>query len=216
LRKKTIIIVISVVGAVGVAAFVSKRFHQDYERYFSVEEGDVVLDVGAADGAFTTIAARKAGLVISIEPEPNFVTVLNNKFTGLSNVVIINKAAFNQKRVLPFYPNGYASSLISGSHCCIEVQADTLDNIVRELGIQRVDFVKMDIEGSEVEALLGAESVLRMARKVVVAAYHHNRADINPTYPWVEAFLHGKGFHTKVGWAGFVDGMGLVYAWRGG
>jgi len=208
----------AIIGGAGAAAaaFALTRLHlHDYERYFPVEQGDVVLDVGAADGVFTSLAARKASLVIAVEPEPRFGAVLRGRFSGSPNVVVVEKAASDRRGVLPFYPKGYSSSLINGREGTrVEVRADTLDNIISELGVRRVDFVKMDIEGGEVEALEGAENVLRTARKVAVAAYHRVRPDISPTYPWVEGFLRERGFNTITESAGFFDGMGLVYAWR--
>lgn len=155
----------------------------------------------------------------------------------LNNVIIIQKAAWNRKTSLPFHiaPSSSSHTLMAHHEAeyihgvtfpglgarlarlymsigkptveTVMVEADTLDNIVSDLGIGRVDFIKMDIEGAEVEALMGAEQIIGMARKVVVAAYHTNRQDISPTHPWVSEFLQARGFQTHTTYPG------LVHAW---
>lgn len=47
---------------------------------------------------------------------------------------------------------------------------DTLDDITTDLGIGKVDFIKINREGAELEALKGAKKVLKTAKKVVVEA----------------------------------------------
>ena len=54
----------------------------------------------------------------------------------------------------------------------IRVEADTLDGILQELGIASVDFIKMDIEGSEIEALKGMRKTLESQVQLAIAAYH--------------------------------------------
>jgi len=211
-----------VIGAIGtIGAIVYLRGHSGYERLLPIEPNDVVLDVGAGGPElfrlkyFTISAAEKVGqggLVISVEPCPKNVSALREEVVGLNNVIIVQKAAWIHRSSLPLCisPSPSSHTLIGGRPTIetITVEADTLDNIVSELGIGRVDFIKMDIEGAEVEALIGAEQVLSTARKVVIAAYHTNRQDISPTHPWVTEFLRARGFQTRTTWPG------LVHAWR--
>ncbi len=210
------------VGTVGTIIYL----HRGYERLFHVEPNEVVLDVGAGGpsvpllplGCFTVSAAKKVGqggLVISVEPCPKSATALEEKVAraGLENVIIVQKAAWNCKTSLPFHiaPHPGSHTLIGGGKSTIgtvTVEADTLDAIVSDLGIDRVDFIKMDIEGAEIEALMAAERVLGTARKVVIAAYHDNRPDISPTHPWVSELLQARGFQTRTTYPG------LVHAWR--
>jgi FkbM family methyltransferase len=49
---------------------------------------------------------------------------------------------------------------------CVKVQADTLDNIIKDLGIDRVDVLLMNIESAEFEALKGAKKALKKCRKI--------------------------------------------------
>lgn len=53
----------------------------------------------------------------------------------------------------------------------------SVDSLVQELALSRVDFVKLDVEGSEAEAIQGSSRVLHDFRPVVVAAAYHRPAD---------------------------------------
>jgi len=206
----------AVVG-IGVLSYL----HHGYELVVPLELGDVVIDIGAGGftsiGDFATLAARKVGeegLVIAIEPNPTNVATLRHKTSNmnLTNLLVIQSAVWECQAQIPFYfsLDPTQGSFFSGRpHTTTEiVYTKTLDNIVSTLGITNIDFIKMDVEGAEIEVLKGAEQSLAIARKIVVAAYHTNRLDISPTAPWVQHFLESRGFCTKVTYPG------LVHGWR--
>jgi len=171
-----------------------------YERFFEARTGDVVLDVGAGIGRDTIYFARKVGkegLVIAIEPEPKNLVCLRANIAEkrISNVLVIEKAAWSCGGKLKLYLGESIadhSATRDFGRGSIEVQADTLDNIISDLRVNKVDFIKMDVEGAELEALEGAERVLSMAKKVVVAAYHIRNGEV--TSLRVSQFLKNRGF----------------------
>jgi hypothetical protein len=77
----------------------------------------------------------------------------------------------------------------------VEVEVDTLDNILKELEISKVDFVKMDIEGAEIEALKGMDGVLKGRTELAIAAYHiiNRKKTFKTIIPWLEK----RGFITR-------------------
>ena len=89
----------------------------------------------------------------------------------------------------------------------LKVKAERLDDLWKALhGLGQVDFLKMDIEGSEYEALEGAGEMLKHTRYAVIAAYHIR--DGVPTAARVDRILRESGFVTRV------DENNHVYAWR--
>lgn len=186
---------------------------QSYERYLKVERGDIVVDAGACIGGFTLIASNRAadkGLVVAIEPEPANSSTLRRNTSGLSNVRTVEKCVWKSrgKMRLNLAEEGIDghSLLPSPRGKWVEVEADTIDNIVSKLGIERVDFLKMDVEGAEMEALEGAEWVLKRVKKIVIAGYH--KLGYGRSCYGVRQFLEKRGFKTKI------DYEGLVHAWR--
>jgi FkbM family methyltransferase len=131
-------------------------------------------------GLFTLAVASKARKVIAIEADPNNFSLLrkNIALARLQNIKLINKALWCKRGRVKFYAKGSSSSSIFGreqERCKvidIDIKTVCLDDIVAEEHLSGVDFLKMDIEGAEVEALQGAVRTLRNTRKVAIAAYH--------------------------------------------
>lgn len=173
-------------------------FKDKFESFFKIEEGDTVLDVGACIGDTTVPMAVKTGekgIVIAVEPEPNNIPFLKANTSKFNNVWIIEKAAWTRKENIRFYihstPTGH--SIIDQFKDYIEVQADTLDNIVKAW--DRIDFAKIDVQGAELQVLESAEEMLRKTRKIVVETHYSGERAL---YPKVSNFLKTRGLTVRV------------------
>ncbi len=133
--------------------------------------GAVVVDVGANIGAFTLPVAKEvgaAGCVIAIEASPRVFPYLERNviLNELSNVRLVHCAAFNRDwQTVSFYETSIdrfgKGSL--GAHFQadpIAVAARTLDSILGEQQVERVDLIKLDVEGAEAVVFEGAEKLL--------------------------------------------------------
>jgi FkbM family methyltransferase len=142
---------------------------RNYARFSSsLEEDDIVLDVGAHVGAFSISSGKalKKGLVISFEPHPDIYQLLklNVYLNELKNVVPLNIAIadFRGKTVLSVMgdpASAYLGPDISSKRT-FEVQVRTIDDVCLERGIERVDFIKIHAEGPEMAILKGARNIL--------------------------------------------------------
>ena len=144
---------------------------QSASHVFQPEDGEIVLDVGANIGLYTVRASRlvgSQGKVIAIEAEPaNFDALLFNlKLNQANNVIPLNLAAWNQEAMLDLhlFDCTQSHSLVSvpeKAHLSsVKVKARTLDKVLAELGIESVDWIKIDVEGAEVEVLQGLEKTM--------------------------------------------------------
>ena len=188
-----------------------------YDGSHALKRGNIVVDAGARIGAFSakiSAALGEEGRIIAIEPEPrNFACLLKNiKANRLNNVVAIQRALWSQKQPLDIYLSGNAAAhsvhhdaFYSSTGDSISVEADTLDGILEELDIASVDFIKMDIEGSEIEALKGMRKALESQAQLAIAAYHPVGGQLAHTV--VAPQLTQLGFKTT-----FADG--IVHARR--
>jgi FkbM family methyltransferase len=179
------------------------QLDHDYEEFFRVKKGDVVVDAGAHIGLFAYSVAKRAKMVVAIECEPKNLEQLRRNLSNFRNVIVVEKALWNCKARLPLHL-GHSSdhSLIQDVEVkgakpaanleIIMVDADTLDCILHDLQIAKVDFVKMDIEGAEIEALQGASETLKKLPKIVVASYHE-RNGVKTIYQVVRK-LTNSGF----------------------
>jgi len=152
------------------------------------ESGDVVLDIGAYKGETALWFADRVGpegLVLALEPGLQTGVVLRR------NIERNLSAAMAPIRVLPYAagahegPARFIATADSSSTVSIEgdvtVAMTTVDAMVVEQHLGRVDFIKMDIEGGEVDALRGAEETLKkFTPRLAISVYHrpHDLPDI--------------------------------------
>lgn len=136
-----------------------------------VRKEDTVLDVGANVGYYTLILASVSRKVYAFEPEPKAFALLkaNVDLNGYQNVVLIEKAASDQAGVLKLYlsPDNLGEHSLSADEGrdSVEVEMVRLDDLFA--GKQdRIDFVKMDIEGGELAALRGMRHLIEASPRM--------------------------------------------------
>jgi len=148
-----------------------------------IKEGDIVVDAGANIGYYTILLSKAIGpngKVYAFEPERSRFDLLtkNIKENNCNNVVLVNKALSDKEEKIKFYidkkDKGLSGILNDSEKYEVAVQATTLDNEITE----SIDFMKMDIEGSELNALKGATTSLRSCKKMVIEV-PENRKDFN-------------------------------------
>jgi FkbM family methyltransferase len=149
-----------------------------YTERAGLREGDVVFDLGAYCGTSTWAFSRAvgaAGHVFAFEPDfENYAALCRNVETHhLTNVTLINKGVWSSSGQVRFNTEGSmgsaVSEVLSRENNPREVEVLSLADAIRDYGVTRLDFVKMDIEGSEVEVLKTSGAMLRgMGARMVV------------------------------------------------
>ncbi|MDP3001364.1 MAG: FkbM family methyltransferase [Bryobacterales bacterium] len=147
----------------------------------TVRNGDVVIDCGAHVGVFVhTALKRGARTVVAVEPEPVNVECLRRNFAReieAGQVIVVPKGVWSAETNLALSlgveNSGMNSMVMEERGAKLQVAVTTIDKLVRELGLPRVDYIKMDIEGAEREALAGALATLREFRpRLMLDSYH--------------------------------------------
>jgi FkbM family methyltransferase len=151
-----------------------------------VRKGDIVLDCGANIGIFVRKALdRGARRVIAIEPVPITAEALQRNFAAevaSGRVVVYRKGVWDHEDVLPMHVNADHTRdsflrPMEGDTGIVNLPLTTIDKIVAELGLERVDFIKMDIEGAERQALLGATGTIRRFHPRMSLCLYHEKED---------------------------------------
>lgn len=158
-----------------------RRSGGDYEADINavlrrrVRRGDVVLDVGANIGPVTLVMSRlvgEAGTVVAFEPARENVDFLQRNLAanGAVNVTVVDAAASDHVGTVGFeFNEAYPAGSFVSDDATETVRSTTIDAIVDDLALRRVDLVKVDVEGAEVEALRGAMTTIgRYAPDLVV------------------------------------------------
>ena len=144
-----------------------------------VRPGMVMFDVGAYFGYYGLLAALHGGptaRVVAFEPfAPNFAMLAANKaLNGFANVELVNQAVADVPGELTFRtpPDSNRGSggleLAANAGSGPRVAVTTLDAFVAANGIDRLDLIKMDVEGAEVRALAGARATLQRFSPVLM------------------------------------------------
>jgi FkbM family methyltransferase len=160
----------------------SERNRHTYENGPDrVRPGDVVIDCGAYVGDYTREALQAgASTVVAIEPSPENLACLRRNVQNDSRAIIVSKGVWNKDGQLAL--NVSATSTICNGVREVDAARATkevlvpvtrLDSIVAELGLKRVDVIKMDIEGAEPEAVAGAPETLKKFNPLVIIATEH-------------------------------------------
>jgi FkbM family methyltransferase len=165
---------------------------------FRPEGNAIVFDIGANIGLFTLQASAllSGGKIFAFEPNPDarrlFTrNVEENRLKGVS----LSPVALGSKPGRVTLSLGSRSGLarivgeaeeVPGER--IEVEVVTLDGVVKERGLSRIDLMKIDVEGFEYEVLLGGRDAMRITRRIVVEYDHPELREA------IRRFLGGFGF----------------------
>ncbi len=161
-----------------------------YERFYKMKPGDRVVDVGAHVGHFTRMASEKIGpegRVTSFEPDPeNFARLAEDtpKNVAVSNAAVSNcSGSALLFRRLDHHGGHSLNHVVAG---CEPVLVDTiaLDDI-----IERVDFIKIDCEGSELHVLYGAKNLIEKFHPPMAMEIHTHEL-----YTLVKKFLEQRDY----------------------
>jgi FkbM family methyltransferase len=154
---------------------------------YAVEPGDVVLDCGANVGVFTRVALEHgAKLVVGFEPAPENIESYRRNFKdeiAAGRVILVPKGVWDKEDVLVLRRDPHNSAadtfVMALKNGAGEVRAPltTIDRVVAELKLARVDYVKMDIEGAETRALAGARTTLATYHPRLSIAAEHKPTD---------------------------------------
>jgi len=150
--------------------FDPQNWHQYEIEGTRVEPNDVVFDCGASEGLFSLRVASRCRKVIAFEPLPDFQAALVRTFANASNVEILPFAVGRDRGTVRFHPA--AGGSVKSTEGGLMVQQRNLDQVVLDKA-ERIDFLKADIEGAEMEMLEGArETLIRDRPKIAITTYH--------------------------------------------
>jgi FkbM family methyltransferase len=166
--------------------------------------------VGANWGYYTLLASHlvgKLGQVISFEPDPRLFPILmeNIRYNGLSNITALQFAAAAEAGILIL--SGYdakgdnhgLSRIVESAepHAqSFQVQSRPIDNVLDELGVEKVDLLKMDIEGAEDLALQGMNDGLsrHRFRRILLELHPAILAERGRSSQSILDLMKGKGY----------------------
>jgi len=147
---------------------------------FDIKPGDIVFDVGAHMGSFSIYAANKGAHVFAFEPLPeNFKRLCENITLNHmeGKVTAINEGIFYKTGELPFFFDNHntgGNSIISTDRLqqATNIKVDTIGHYVKQFGLQKIDLLKIDIEGAEYDIFRNLSDEEFKYIEKIVGEYH--------------------------------------------
>jgi FkbM family methyltransferase len=159
--------------------------------YYLLKDDHVAVDIGANNGTYCYFfkEIKKAKRVLAFEPLPNLYKKLEIWF---KNIELFNLALSNKKETtnihIPIINNKLYESRAKlddlkedqeNGFKEIEINVDTLDNILNSVKTDQLDIIKIDIEGHELKAIEGASQTIKKFNPYLVVEIegrHHNHS----------------------------------------
>ncbi len=173
-------------------------------KNIAVKAGDVVIDGGACYGDSGLYFAAKAGSgggVVCFEFIEENIKMLKRNLSAnaalASTIRLVNKAMWSRSgEKLCFQSDGPGSRISSQQKDSqLQVETASLDDVVTGEKLRRVDFIKMDIEGAELEALKGARRTIEQFKPTLAISLYHKKEDFITIPQWIQSLGLGYEFY---------------------
>ncbi len=160
----------------------------------------IVFDVGAQAGIFSVFVSDKAKKVFSFEPVPENFSLLkeNIELNNIKNVKAFNVALAGKKGKEKIYlnENNSGGHSVYGKGKFVEVNSTTIEGAMKENNIEKIDLLKMDIEGAEYKIFYSMkDETLKKIQRIAMECHEIDKNKNNPKS--LVAFFEKKGFKVK-------------------
>lgn len=137
-----------------------KQINEDrmYDPIFADRDDMVVIDLGANCGLFSLYAADSCSKIIAVEPTPSTYNVLEEIVKDHTKIKTLQLAVGPHNEMISFFinENSTTNSMLNRNGQETQVQCMTIETLLFKENLDYVDFIKCDIEGSEMQALTDA------------------------------------------------------------
>jgi FkbM family methyltransferase len=164
-----------------------------------VKRDDVVIDAGGCWGDTALYFAQDAAQVFCFECMPSNIRILEGNLalnpSLATKINLVQKALWRRSGERLVFEDTGPGSRCSSEGTGVDVETQSLDDFVITNSLERVDFIKMDIEGSESEALIGAERTIRKYRPQLAVCLYHDIRDFASIPNWIASLNLGYRFY---------------------
>lgn len=167
------------------------------------QPGDCVIDAGACYGDTALAFAASVGAqgrVHAFEIDPPSLQIIRHNVAlnpGLSTRITLREQALGDVVAQRFMHGSGPGAVVLDHPGGYPVSMTTLDTYVEQAGIERVDFIKMDIEGAELGALQGAASTLARFKPRLAISLYHRPDDLLRIPLWLSEMNLGYEFYIE-------------------
>lgn len=145
-----------------------------------INEGDVLVDVGANSGNYTNFFKEKlkgTGKIYSIELHPETCSLLKNKFSNDSNIIVLNYAVSDTNNFINYFKgvDSFTHNIIGHdmnfkpNQILGQIEGVRLDTLLQKE--EKISLIKIDVEGAELQVLIGLENILSKIKYLLIECH---------------------------------------------
>jgi FkbM family methyltransferase len=152
--------------------FDKNDWHYYQKEKTIVEKGEIILDIGTAEGLFPLTVIDNCKHVYMVEPSKIFIDCLKKTFVNhLDKVTLFNVAVGNEDGIIPFDENSLDGKVaVDNDDNTYKITISKIDTLLKN---KKITYLKADIEGFELEMLKGAvETIKKNKPKIAITTYH--------------------------------------------
>ena len=196
------------------------QYKQNVPREFMINRGDVVIQVGTPQVETIERIANcigPNGRAIIIEPEQANVIRLRKRLKEIAcnNIEVVQKAAWHEASHLEFlvsqkwsgnhrlkndaivHDNDLREREEGGDYQVTWVEADTVENIARQMNIHQANYIEITVNGAEFQVLQGVGALLQQTKRLFVKGHAREKGSQQPINIKIQKFLADHGFQTQ-------------------
>jgi FkbM family methyltransferase len=157
---------------VSAETFDKNDWHFYQKQHTQIVAGEILLDIGTAEGLFPLTVVDKCKKIFLVEPNKYFIGTLEKTFSEYQDkVTILHSAVGNKDGIISLQGESLSGQISDSTSKGDNVEIHTIDNLLPEG--QKITFLKADIEGFEQEMLKGAAlTIKRNKPKIAITTYH--------------------------------------------
>ncbi|MDY8136895.1 FkbM family methyltransferase [Aquimarina sp. 2201CG5-10] len=192
--------------------FSKDKLYKSIERiackYYIPKKGDVIIDVGAGIGTETLYFDEKTencGKIYSIEASKSSHQKLVELCAknGIETSENLNLAITNNNQKLWIEEsNNYQVDAVNSESKGVQVNGVTLDHFIQEKQIQNIDFLKVNIEGSELQMIEGMKEAIKITKNIAVSCHDFLFDEDRQIKSKVSEFLKANNFQVLYNYTG--------------
>jgi FkbM family methyltransferase len=180
---------------------IDKFLYDIFFREYKVNENDIAISLGAGKGEETQYLSERVGpngKVFAIEADPRVFAVLQHNISKYKykNVIALNIAIADFEGSINIVDLGGTGSANyiqkEASENSVSVQCTTMDKFVSDYELEKIDYIKVNIEGAEVEFLKGFQEKYQIVKNWCISCHDFTGVESQKTFNFVTNFFKEK------------------------
>lgn len=161
-----------------------------------IEKGEILLDIGTAEGLFPLTVVDTCNHIYMVEPSTTFHKCLNKTFSNhLDKVTIFNTAIGNEDGMITFNEDSLDGMISDVKNDSQLMSINKVDTLFKKG--ERITYLKADIEGFEAEMLKGAEQTIKRNKPKIAITTYHTQNDPKEIIDLITGFVPEYKYYVK-------------------